>query len=81
MTDRKMFNQHLKNVQDLLKRGGFAVEKLAPEVSLENDLKLHPNDYYFLKMDLEKMTNSPVDIDQLYSCRSIRDLVELLPVD
>ena len=73
-----MFDQHLKNVQDLLKRGGFAVEKLDPEVSLVNDLKLHPNDFYFLKLDLEKMTNSTVDIDLVYGCRSIGDLVGLL---
>jgi hypothetical protein len=73
-----MFKTHLTEVQYLLKRGGFTFTKLHRSTSLAEDLKFHHIDYYFLKLDIEELTKKEIDIDRIFSCTIINDVIELI---
>lgn len=68
----------LREVQSLLMRAGVPNEKLRLDASLIDDLKLHPNDYYFLTLDIEELLHKPVDIDLVFDSKTVSDLVTLV---
>lgn len=69
---------YFKKVVCLLKREGFKADKFLLSTSLNTDLKFHQNDFYFLKLDIEEMTLSEVDLDEIYACTYVTDVVNLL---
>ena len=70
--------KELQDVKCLLMRTGVPIEKLRLDASLLDDLKLHPNDYYFLTLDIEELVHKPVDMDQVFDSKTVLDLVTLL---
>jgi hypothetical protein len=74
-------SRYLKDVENLLIRNGVPVKKLRLNASLQADLKLHPNDYYFLTLDLEALLEKPVDLDKVYESKTVSDLIVLMATD
>lgn len=72
------FEKHLNDVRYVLKKGGVALDKIQPQTSLIQDLKLNQNDYYFLMTDLEDLLHKHIDIDKMFACTSIADLATLI---
>jgi hypothetical protein len=76
--ERERFKSYLHNVRDLLKYTDFKNENILPGTLLTQDLKLCHNDYYFLKLDLEKIVTAEIDLDEIYNCVQVKDIVQLL---
>ncbi|HTJ51887.1 MAG TPA: hypothetical protein VL443_20645 [Cyclobacteriaceae bacterium] len=76
--EEERFRNYLNHVRNLLRWVSIKNVKILPSTSLYEDLKLHHNDYYFLKLDIEEMTRAEIDLDEIYECVQVMDVVRLL---
>jgi hypothetical protein len=74
-------SRYFQDVENLLIKNGVPVKKLRLNTSLQADLKLHPNDYYFLTLDLEELLEKPLDLDKVFESKTVSDLVALMATE